>query len=67
MIDGWRLSPAQIHAAMVGTGGRDLCFRVYDATGFSSVRSRIAHARSFRYGDNQMRREDARRVAKAIS
>ena len=48
----------------------DQCFRVYDATGFfiSSVTHREdLHLRSYQYADHHMRREEARRIAKAIA
>jgi hypothetical protein len=50
--------------------GDDQCFRVYDATGFficAISHREDLHVRSFQYADNHMRREEARRVAKAIS
>lgn len=48
----------------------DHCFRVLDATGFfiCAVSHREdLHSRNFQYADNHMRREEARRIAKAIS
>jgi hypothetical protein len=48
----------------------DQCFRVYDATGFficSVVHREDLHARRFQYADSHLRREEARRIAKAIS
>jgi hypothetical protein len=50
--------------------GKDQCFRVYDATGFficAISHREDLHVRSFQYADDHMRREEARRVAKAIS
>lgn len=50
--------------------GEDQCFRIYDATGFfiCSVSHRDdLHARAFQYADNHLKREEARRIAKAIS
>ena len=48
----------------------DHCFRIYDASGFfiCSVSHREdLHARNFQYVEGHMRREEARRIAKAIS
>ena len=48
----------------------DQCFRVYDATGFficSISHREDLHARSFQYAENLLKREEARRIAKAIS
>jgi hypothetical protein len=48
----------------------DHCFRVFDATGFfiCAVSHREAlPCRNFQYADNHMRREEARRIPKAIS
>jgi hypothetical protein len=50
--------------------GEDHCFRVFDASGFfiCAVSHREdLHSRNFQYADNHMRREEARRIAKAIS
>jgi hypothetical protein len=50
--------------------GTDECFRVYDATGFficAISHREDLHARSYQYADSHMRREGARRIAKAIS
>ena len=50
--------------------GDDQCFRVYDATGFficSVTHRENLDARNFQYADSHMRREEARRIAKAIS
>ncbi|MDB5565209.1 MAG: hypothetical protein JWP84_1775 [Tardiphaga sp.] len=50
--------------------GDDQCFRVFDASGFficSVCHQEDLHTRSFQYADSHMRREEARRIAKAIS
>jgi len=50
--------------------GDDQCFRVYDASGYficSVTHREDLHSRSFQYADNHLRREEARRIAKAIS
>jgi hypothetical protein len=50
--------------------GDDQCFRVYDATGFficSVMHREDLHARAFQYADSHLKREEARRIAKAIS
>ena len=50
--------------------GDDHCFRVFDATGFfiCAVSHREdLHSRNYQYADAHMRREEARRIAKAIS
>ena len=50
--------------------GEDQCFRVFDATGFficSVAHREDLHARSFQYAENHLKREEARRIGKAIS
>lgn len=50
--------------------GDDQCFRVYDAAGFfvcSVTHREDLHERAFQYADNHLKREEARRIAKAIS
>jgi len=50
--------------------GQDMCFRVYHATGFficSVSHCEDLHARDYQYADQHLRREEARRIAKAIS
>jgi len=49
--------------------GDDHCFRVFDATGFICAVSHREdlHSRNYQYADAHMRREEARRIAKAIS
>ena len=48
----------------------DQCFRVFDASGFficSVMHRDDLHARRFQYADSHLRREEARRIARAIS
>jgi hypothetical protein len=50
--------------------GDDQCFRIYDATGLficSVTHREDLHARGFQYADNHLKREEARRIAKAFS
>lgn len=50
--------------------GEDLCFRIYDASGFficSVMHREDFHARNYQYADKHLSREEARRIAKAIS
>jgi hypothetical protein len=66
MTDGVRRFPAPWSLQE----GEDQCFRIYDANGFfiCSVKHRDdLHRRSFQYADGHLCREEARRIAKAIS
>jgi hypothetical protein len=50
--------------------GEDRCFRVYDASGFfilSVGHREDLHARSYQYAYEHLSRDEARRIAKAIS
>ena len=50
--------------------GEDDCFRVYDATGFficAVPHREDLHVRDYQYASDHMRREEARRIAKAIT
>jgi hypothetical protein len=50
--------------------GQDDCFRVYDASGFfilAVVHRQDLHARNYQYADEHLSKEEARRIAKAIS
>ncbi|WP_316198734.1 hypothetical protein [Bradyrhizobium sp. SZCCHNS2002] len=51
-------------------GEREQCFRVYDGNGLwicSVVHREDLHARSYQYADEHLTRDEARRIAKAIS
>jgi hypothetical protein len=48
----------------------DKCFRVYDASGFyicAVVHREDLHARGYQYAYQHLSRDEARRIAKAIS
>jgi hypothetical protein len=50
--------------------GQDDCFSVYDASGFlilAVVHRQDLHARNYQYADEHLSKEEARRIAKAIS
>ena len=57
----WRMEEGQ---------DKEQCFRVYDASGFwicSIVHREDLHARDYQYAREHLSRDEARRIAKAIS